>query len=85
MYLGSRIALVSKSERYQLEHYKHYRHLVIFELERHSNVELQQVGRRPKWQKDKLGRNWWVLISESGWCGIPVEMVNDELKKPKET
>ena len=51
---------------------------VIEAIQMHYGVTLNKVGKRPKWQQDETGRNWWVLGGREDWHGIPAEMMDDE-------
>ena len=51
---------------------------VIEAIQVHYGVTLHKVGKRPKWQRDETGRNWWVLGGREDWHGIPEEMMDDE-------
>lgn len=64
----------SHKERFNSED----RRRVICWIEDHHGVTLHQVGRRPKWLRDCLGKNWCVMGGVGYWHGIPEEIVNSE-------
>ena len=58
------------------------RRAVIDELGRHLGVQINRVGRRRKWLRDRSGRNCWVLGGYADWHGIPEEMMDAEVADP---
>ena len=58
------------------------RRAVIDELGRHLGVQINRVGRRRKWLRDRSGRNYWVLGGYADWHGIPEEMMDAEVADP---
>ena len=56
----------------------HDLNIVILELEARHGTTLEQVGRRPKWRCDNLGRNWCVLGGTGLWHGIPKAIIDAE-------
>ena len=44
---------------------------VIEAIQMHYGVTLNKVGKRPKWQQDETGRNWWVLGAERAGTESP--------------
>lgn len=60
------------------------RRAVIDEIGRHLGVQLNPVGRRRKWLRDRSGRNYWVLGGYADWHGIPREMMDDEVADPSD-
>ena len=54
------------------------RRRVIRSIQEHYGVSLLQVGRRPKWLRDSLGKNWCILGGVGSWHGIPEEIVDEE-------
>ena len=54
------------------------RQRVIDAVQEHFAVTLNPVERRQKWLQDESGRNWWVLVGEKDWHGIPKVMMEHE-------
>ena len=59
------------------------RKIVIDAIQDKLRVELRKFGRRDKWRRDALGRNWWILGGDD-WHGIPEEMIEDEEQRESE-
>jgi len=58
------------------------RERVIDAVEERYSVELEKVGQRTKWLRDKSDRNWWIIGGTGLWHGIPEEMLEAELRSP---